>query len=130
MCIAERTCYYLQLRSFGGPFSCHLRSKSCPYSLELHSSQAILATLLLYQPEVVAIGEGYHGSHCTLDIYTRTKGNVKVIDIDDDYSAYKDKTFLCWLETPVNPTGECRDMEKCTYGNHRFSDFVRRSQEF
>jgi cystathionine gamma-synthase len=72
-----------------------------------------LAALLLYQPEVVAISEGYHGTHCTLDIYTRTREGVKIITIDDDFTQYKDKRLLCWLETPVNPTGLCRDIEKC-----------------
>lgn len=69
--------------------------------------------MLLYQPEVVAISEGYHGTHCTLDLYTRTREGVKIITIDEDFTQYQDKRLLCWLETPVNPTGICRDIEKC-----------------
>ncbi|KAK9899917.1 PLP-dependent transferase [Cystobasidium minutum MCA 4210] len=73
---------------------------------------SILAALLLYQPEVVAIAEGYHGTHCTLDLYTRTREGVKIIHTDDDFAPYKDKRVLCWLETPVNPKGICRDIAK------------------
>ena len=74
--------------------------------------------MLLYQPEVIAIGEGYHGSHETIAVYRKTRDNVKVIDIDDDYAQFKGKRFLCWLETPVNPKGICRDIEKCKPRNN------------
>lgn len=32
-----------------------------------------------------------------------------LIDLDDNYP----EGTLCWLETPVNPTGESRDMQHC-----------------
>lgn len=62
---------------------------------------------------MIAIGEGYHGSHETIAVYRKTRDNVKVVDLDADYSQYKGKKLLCWLETPVNPKGICRDIEKC-----------------
>ena len=71
--------------------------------------------MLFHQPQIIAIQRGYHGTHETIALYAKTRGNVQVIDIDDDYEQYKGKNFMCWLETPVNPEGTCRDMEKCLY---------------
>lgn len=34
-------------------------------------------------------------------------GNLEVIDIDDEF---RDRD-LCWIETPVNPTGESRSIQ-------------------
>ena len=31
----------------------------------------------------------------------------KVVDIDDEF----EKGDLCWLETPLNPTGEARNIQ-------------------
>lgn len=76
-------------------------------------SQAIYAVLLHFQPEVIAISAGYHGSHETIAVYRRTRPGVQIIDLDDDYTQYKDKKLLCWCETPVNPDGLCRDLAKC-----------------
>ena len=75
----------------------------------------MFAVFLMYQPEVIAIEEGYHGTHGAISVYKQTRPGVEVIGIDDDYSRYKGKRLLCWLETPVNPKGICRDMEKCAY---------------
>ena len=33
----------------------------------------------------------------------------KLVGLDDDYPS----GTLCWLETPVNPYGEVRDIAKC-----------------
>ncbi|KAF7983441.1 hypothetical protein HWV62_21704 [Athelia sp. TMB] len=37
--------------------------------------------------------------------------NVKVIALDDDYPTGDGNRVLCWLETPLNPTGESRDIQ-------------------
>lgn len=74
-----------------------------------------MAALLHYQPEVVAITQGYHGTHQVLEMYSRFRPDFKVIALDDDYTPYKNKKFVCWLETPVNPYGTCRDIEHCEW---------------
>jgi len=61
-----------------------------------------------YQPKRIAIGEGYHGVHDTISVYRKFKGpEFQVIDINDEFQAGD----LCWLETPLNPTGESRDIQ-------------------
>lgn len=44
----------------------------------------------------------------------RNSVEVKVIDLDDSYPLPETGLrVLVWLETPVNPTGECRDIQAC-----------------
>ncbi len=58
-----------------------------------------------YQPKRIAIGGGYHGVHDTISIYKNFKGpEFQVIDLNDEFQ----EGDLCWLETPLNPTGESR----------------------
>ncbi|KZT24433.1 cystathionine gamma-synthase [Neolentinus lepideus HHB14362 ss-1] len=69
---------------------------------------ACYAALVYYQPKRIAITQGYHGCHATIDVYKKTRGgDVDVIGIDDDFQPGD----LCWLETPLNPTGEARDIQ-------------------
>ena len=57
------------------------------------------------KPKRVAITGGYHGVHATIEVYKRAKDvQLDVIDLDDEYKPGD----LCWLETPLNPTGEAR----------------------
>ena len=43
----------------------------------------------------------------SLEIYQLSKDNgIEVIGIDDEFKAGD----LCWLETPLNPTGEARSV--------------------
>ncbi|BGO93037.1 hypothetical protein NBRC10512_004258 [Rhodotorula toruloides] len=71
---------------------------------------AFFAVLLLVRPDVVAITEGYHGCHASLEVYRRLRGedHVSVIKLDDEYPS--GKKLLCWVETPLNPTGESRSI--------------------
>lgn len=72
-------------------------------SLDLVLEQAVVNL----KPKRVAIGEGYHGVHMTLDVYKKSgKGNFEVIGLDDEYR----EGDVCWLETPLNPTGESRSV--------------------
>lgn len=80
--------------------------------------------MLFYQPEVIAIQRGYVGTHETLALYAKTRMDVKIIDIDDDFEQYKDKRLLCWLETPMNPEGVCRDMELCMVMSFEYNGLV------
>lgn len=78
---------------------------------------AFYALLLHVNPDVVAIGTkdgpGYHGCHGALDVYLRTrkldKASAKIY-IDDPYPS-DGRRVLCWLETPLNPTGESYSIE-------------------
>jgi cystathionine gamma-synthase len=60
---------------------------------------------VFYRPQRVAISGGYHGCHASIEVYKKSPGNnLQVISIDDDFHAGD----LCWLETPLNPTGISR----------------------
>lgn len=67
-----------------------------------------MQALLSLQPTCIAITGGYHGCHGFIKIYAKTRDNVKVITLDDDYPTGDGNRVLCWLETPLNPTGESR----------------------
>lgn len=73
---------------------------------------ATFACLVHTRPNVIAITKGYHGCHESIQVYRRLLGedNVRVILLDDDYTLKASEKLLCWLETPLNPTGECRDI--------------------
>lgn len=61
--------------------------------------------LVSLQPKRIAISGGYYGCHETIHVYQRTRGgDVPMIDINDEFQPGD----LCWLETPLNPTGEAR----------------------
>jgi hypothetical protein len=61
--------------------------------------------LVFHQPKRIAISGGYHGCHATIAVYKKTKGvDMEVIGLDEEYQPGD----VCWLETPVNPTGESR----------------------
>lgn len=60
---------------------------------------------MFIKPKRVAIRGGYHGCHATIEVYKKSRDKeLKIIDLDDEYQPGD----LCWLETPVNPTGESR----------------------
>ncbi|KAG6837547.1 hypothetical protein H0H93_007728 [Arthromyces matolae] len=69
---------------------------------------AAYAALVFFKPKRIAIREGYHGCHATIETYKKAKDStLQVIDLDDDYQTGD----LCWLETPLNPTGEAKDIQ-------------------
>ncbi|KAI0650648.1 cystathionine gamma-synthase [Trametes meyenii] len=69
---------------------------------------ASYAALVYFKPKRVAITAGYHGCHATIDVYKRSRNaELPIIGIDDDFQPGD----LCWLETPLNPTGEARDIK-------------------
>ncbi|GAA6036872.1 hypothetical protein JCM8097_006325 [Rhodosporidiobolus ruineniae] len=71
---------------------------------------ACFAILLHVRPDVIAVTGGYFGCHGSFEVYQRTRGKdqVQIIALEDEFP--KDKKVLCWLETPVNPTGESRSI--------------------
>ena len=59
-------------------------------------------------PQRIAITEGYMGVLEAVDQFRRIRnGNLGVIGIDDEFR----DGDLCWLETPVNPTGVSRNIQ-------------------
>ncbi|OBZ76823.1 hypothetical protein A0H81_04003 [Grifola frondosa] len=69
---------------------------------------ASYAALVYFKPKRVAISGGYHGCHLTIETYKRSRNaDLPIIGLDDDFKAGD----LCWLETPLNPTGEARDIK-------------------
>ncbi|GAA5911255.1 hypothetical protein JCM6882_004077 [Rhodosporidiobolus microsporus] len=71
---------------------------------------ACFAILLHVRPDCIAVTGGYFGCHGAFEVYQRTRGKdqVSIIALEDEFP--KDKKVLCWLETPVNPTGESRSI--------------------
>ena len=64
-----------------------------------------LQALVHLQPKRIAITGGYHGVHSAIDVYKISKqSDFDVIGLDDDFRSGD----ICWLETPLNPTGEAR----------------------
>lgn len=60
---------------------------------------------MYFKPKRIAITGGYHGCHASIDVYKRTRETeLPLIGIDDEFQPGD----LCWLETPLNPTGEAR----------------------
>ncbi|KAN0061696.1 hypothetical protein ACQY0O_005688 [Thecaphora frezii] len=75
---------------------------------------AVFAALCFYSPSVVAIRKGYHGCHESLNLYRRGR-KVDIIDLDAEFPRFpqdnkRDGGLLVWVETPLNPTGEARDL--------------------
>ncbi|KZT71585.1 cystathionine gamma-synthase [Daedalea quercina L-15889] len=69
---------------------------------------ASYAALVYFHPKRIAITGGYHGCHNTIEVYKRSRGgDLPLIGLDDEYQPGD----LCWLETPLNPTGEARDIK-------------------
>ncbi|KAJ7129785.1 cystathionine gamma-synthase [Mycena epipterygia] len=68
---------------------------------------ASYAALVFYKPKRIAITEGYHGCHAMIQVYLKAAPDVKIIQLDDEFQ----NGDLCWLETPINPTGESRDIK-------------------
>jgi cystathionine beta-lyase/cystathionine gamma-synthase len=88
----------------------HILSKiNDGYALTYASGLAAsYAALVFFRPKRIAIRGGYHGCHATIEVYKKSQGvTIDVIDLDAPYRAGD----LCWLETPLNPTGESRDIQ-------------------
>jgi len=48
------------------------------------------------------------GVHHAVEQFKRIRGgNLEIIDIDDEFQAGD----VCWIETPMNPTGESRNIQ-------------------
>ncbi|KAJ7254430.1 cystathionine gamma-synthase [Mycena rebaudengoi] len=87
----------------------HILSKICDGFAITYGSgiSAGYAAMVFFKPRRIAISDGYIGSRLTLQIYLKSAIHVKVISIDDEFQPGD----VCWLETPLNPTGESRDIQ-------------------
>ncbi|KAI2636017.1 pyridoxal phosphate-dependent transferase [Xylaria nigripes] len=70
---------------------------------------AFHAMLVLLNPKRIAIGGGYHGCHGVIKVVSKLSG-LKQLELDcaDEELGPGD---LIHVETPLNPTGEARDLE-------------------
>ena len=66
--------------------------------------------IVYLNPKRVAIGGGYHGCHGVLSILTKLNGLVKLELESESDLAQLQKGDVIHVETPLNPTGEARDL--------------------
>ncbi|ERS96073.1 uncharacterized protein SPSK_00812 [Sporothrix schenckii 1099-18] len=71
---------------------------------------AFHALVVFLNPRRVAIGAGYHGCHGVLDIMKKLNGLEKLDLLNDDDLAKLQPGDVVHVETPLNPTGEARDL--------------------
>lgn len=93
-----------------------LGAKTLVYSSGLSAAASAIDFLL---PKTIAIRKGYFGVHEIIAKYVAGR-DVRVIDLDEEYPAdegtaagsgtVRHGATLVWLETPLNPTGEARDI--------------------
>lgn len=93
-----------------------LEGHALTYSSGLSASLAVVTAV---NPSVIAVRRGYFGVHNVFQIYSRGR-DVKFIDLDDEYpiiegnadpeSGLRQGGLLVWVESPLNPTGEARDL--------------------
>ncbi|KAF4990033.1 hypothetical protein FGRMN_8734 [Fusarium graminum] len=69
---------------------------------------AFHAMLVHMNPKRIAIGDGYHGCHGVISILTRLTG-LKVLPLDCAVEDLEPGDVI-HVETPLNPTGEARDL--------------------
>ncbi|CAN8098972.1 unnamed protein product [Discula destructiva] len=71
---------------------------------------AFHALLVLLNPRRIAIGGGYHGCHGVVALVAKLTGRLEKLDLDDAGLAALQPGDLIHVETPLNPTGEARDL--------------------
>lgn len=65
--------------------------------------------LVHLNPKRIAIGDGYHGCHGVIKIMSRLTG-LKQLELDGDLSELEAGDII-HVETPLNPTGEARNLQ-------------------
>ncbi|KAF9876441.1 Cys/Met metabolism PLP-dependent enzyme [Colletotrichum karsti] len=91
---------------FEAVLSSVLGGPSLTYSSGLSAFHAMLVYL---NPKRVAIGGGYHGCHGVIRILTKLNG-LKQLELDDASLDQLQAGDVLHVETPLNPTGEARDL--------------------
>ncbi|OJZ88123.1 hypothetical protein ASPFODRAFT_216891 [Aspergillus luchuensis CBS 106.47] len=77
------------------------------YSTGLATFHAILVHL---NPRRIFIGDGYHGVHAVIDIMSKLTGMKKHSLEDLEHNIRPEAGDIIHVETPVNPTGEARNI--------------------
>lgn len=72
---------------------------------------AFHALLVFLNPRRIAIGGGYHGCHGVIDLVAKLTGLHKVELEDPSALAALRPGDVIHVETPLNPTGEARDLD-------------------
>ena len=72
---------------------------------------AFHALVVFLNPKRIAIGAGYHGCHGVIGLVSKLNGLEKLDLEDDDALARLQPGDVIHVETPLNPTGEARDLE-------------------
>ncbi|OHE90339.1 Cys/Met metabolism PLP-dependent enzyme [Colletotrichum orchidophilum] len=83
-----------------------LGGPSLTYSSGLSAFHAMLVFL---NPKRVAIGGGYHGCHGVIKILTKLNG-LKQVELDEASLEQLEAGDVLHVETPLNPTGEARNL--------------------
>ncbi|KAF4124035.1 Cystathionine beta-lyase/cystathionine gamma-synthase [Geosmithia morbida] len=83
-----------------------LGGRALVYSSGLSAFHAMLVQL---NPRRIAIGDGYHGCHGVIDVLSRLSGLEK-LPLDCDPSELQAGDVI-HVETPLNPTGEARNLD-------------------
>lgn len=82
-----------------------LKAPSLTYTSGLSAFHAMLVHL---NPRRIAIGDGYHGCHGVIKIMSRLTG-LEQLPLDCDISRLRAGDII-HVETPLNPTGEVRNL--------------------
>jgi len=83
---------------------------------------ALHAALTLLNPANISVGEGYHGCHGVISLFTRLTGLIKH-PLDCPATALQ-KGDLILLETPVNPQGTAFDIASYAEKAHSRGAFL------
>ncbi|KAL2020675.1 hypothetical protein VTK56DRAFT_8071 [Thermocarpiscus australiensis] len=71
---------------------------------------AFHAMIVFLNPRRVAIGGGYHGCHGVLKLLNKLNG-LQQLELEDEHAlAQLQRGDVIHVETPLNPTGEARDL--------------------
>ncbi|WFD20153.1 cystathionine gamma-synthase [Malassezia caprae] len=102
----------------------------------LYSSglSAAASALDFYMPSTIAIRRGYFGVHEVIRKYCAGR-NVSIIDLDDEYPVtqgapagnnldFRHGTTLVWVESPLNPTGEARNIQHYAERAHAAKGYI------
>ncbi|KAJ2803490.1 hypothetical protein H4R20_002873 [Coemansia guatemalensis] len=75
---------------------------------------AAFAVLVEQRPKKIALGNGYFGIKNVVEQYQRLVPGVQIVGLDCSYSGVD----LVWLESPINPNGEVRDISSYALRAH------------
>jgi cystathionine beta-lyase/cystathionine gamma-synthase len=69
---------------------------------------AAFSALVHFKPKRIAISRGYMGCHGAISTYTKGRfADTPIVGLDDEFQ----EGDLCWLESPLHPTGESRNIQ-------------------